>query len=509
MVALPRQYHSRPVVPVGVYPKQTAYLRSLAWCRGFVAGRGAGKSYVGALAILREAKAGDAYMAVSPTFGDVEETTFPMFCEQAQKYERFIGSTKGPSYRVKFRAPKKDGSGFGTANIVFKSGEVPDRLRGPSKIGLWLDEASLMKPEVLKWGAGLLRQRGAMGRLMMTFTPKGRRHWSYEHFYIVNDGSDELRLKLKLAVDKWANSTDPQATAKLSEALRMQAEFEAGSDILKPNRFLVRARSSDNPFLPPEFDELNRDLYSSQLAARELDGEFVEIEGLMFDRLWFFGDGKRIDYAALPGDLALCRYWDKAGTDGGGCATATVLMGHQKSTKLWFVIDAEEQHLSAFKREQWIDDVAKNDAETYGKNAVAGFIEQEPGSGGLESAENTLRRLAPYNYRKDKVQGDGTKTKDGDKRPNGAKISRAEGFAAAAEAGLVRIVRGPWNLTYVDRLCGFPESPQMDLVDATSGAFNSLLYHVLPHRGTGISANVKTNRRTERHGVKLDRGRDE
>ena len=91
---------------------------------------------------------------------------------------------------------------------------------------------------------------------------------------------------------------------------------------------------------------------------------------------------------------------------------------------------------------------------------VAVWVEQEPGSGGKESAEASIRNLAGYIVHSDRVTGD--------------KVSRAQPFAAQCEAGNVRLLRGAWNQAYLEELCAFPLGSYADQVDASAGAFNKL-----------------------------------
>jgi predicted phage terminase large subunit-like protein len=88
------------------------------------------------------------------------------------------------------------------------------------------------------------------------------------------------------------------------------------------------------------------------------------------------------------------------------------------------------------------------------------YIEQEPGSGGKESAENTIRNLAGFRCIAD--------------RPTGDKIKRADVLAVQLNAGNVYILRGSWNADYKRELEYFPFGKYKDQVDASSGAFNML-----------------------------------
>jgi predicted phage terminase large subunit-like protein len=148
------------------------------------------------------------------------------------------------------------------------------------------------------------------------------------------------------------------------------------------------------------------------------------------------------------------RYWDKAGTHGGGAYTAGVLMGRDKEGVYW-VLDVVRGQWSAMERERVIQQTAQLDGTD-----VPVWIEQEPGSGGKESAHNTIRNLAGFNCRAEAVTG--------------SKEARAEPLAAQVEAGNVKLKRGPWNSAFIDEGRSFPVGQYKDQWDAASGAFNKL-----------------------------------
>ena len=87
-------------------------------------------------------------------------------------------------------------------------------------------------------------------------------------------------------------------------------------------------------------------------------------------------------------------------------------------------------------------------------------VEQEPGSGGKESAEATIRNLIGFRCFADRVTGN--------------KVIRAEPFAAQVQGGNVRLVAGNWHYAYLDELESFPNGKFKDQVDASSGAFARL-----------------------------------
>jgi predicted phage terminase large subunit-like protein len=89
------------------------------------------------------------------------------------------------------------------------------------------------------------------------------------------------------------------------------------------------------------------------------------------------------------------------------------------------------------------------------------WVEQEPGSGGKESVEATIRNLAPIPAYADKVTG--------------AKEVRAEPFCAAVQNGSVSLVAGTWVHAFRDECEAWPNSKYMDQVDAAAGAFAKLV----------------------------------
>jgi len=152
--------------------------------------------------------------------------------------------------------------------------------------------------------------------------------------------------------------------------------------------------------------------------------------------------------------LRSVRYWDKAGTQGGGAYTAGVLM-HKLKDGRFCVEDVRRGQWAALNREQKITQTAASDG--YG---VKIWVEQEPGSGGKESAESTVRSLSGYTAHADRVTGD--------------KQTRADPYAAQVQAGNVLLVRGAWNMEFMDEHEVFPSGKYKDQVDAAAGAFMKL-----------------------------------
>jgi predicted phage terminase large subunit-like protein len=194
------------------------------------------------------------------------------------------------------------------------------------------------------------------------------------------------------------------------------------------------------------------DNYYKALGERGFTGQYLQFpspaSGSMFkiDRI-------TTDIPSYKWRLRV-RFWDKAGTAQGGAYTAGVLMGVDINNKFW-VLDVVRGQWDSAARERIIKETTIRD----GYEVVVG-VEQEPGSGGKESAENTAKNLAGYHV---KII-----------RPTGDKTARADPFSTQVNAGNVSIMRGNWNQPFLDELMFFPDSTYKDQVDASSGAFSLL-----------------------------------
>ncbi len=184
--------------------------------------------------------------------------------------------------------------------------------------------------------------------------------------------------------------------------------------------------------------------------ANEYQGAPRLADGDMIKRDWFD------TVAKVPSGAKRVRYIDKAGTQGGGAYTALVLMAEYHGT--YYVEDVVRGQWSAHQREEIIHKTIKRDTQLYGKYVA--YIEQEPGSGGKESAEHTIKKNAGYRIKAD--------------RPTGDKDARLLPFADQAEAGNVLLVSGLWNHAWLEEMTAIPNGTFRDQGDATAGAFNKL-----------------------------------
>ena len=158
--------------------------------------------------------------------------------------------------------------------------------------------------------------------------------------------------------------------------------------------------------------------------------------------------------------LKSVRYWDKAGTEDGGAYTAGALL-HLLKDNHFVIEDVVRGRWNALEREEKIKFWAERDRANLRPGAYEVGVEQEPGSGGKESAESTIRNLRGFKVYADKVTG--------------SKEVRAEPFAAQVQGGNVSLFAGPWHAALLDEMQSFPNGKYRDQVDACSGAFNRLI----------------------------------
>ncbi len=248
--------------------------------------------------------------------------------------------------------------------------------------------------------------------------------------------ADDLtgRILRELTHESWEEIVFP-AIACEDDILGRKA-----GDALWPHRFNVAA-----------LEAIRKTIGSYQFSALYQQRPTAP-DGEMFKRAWF------PIIEAAPIDADYCRAWDKASTADGGDFSVGVLLAKDKEG-FWYVADVVRGQWSSFERNRVIKQTTEIDAAAYGRRYTV-VVEQEPGSGGKESAEFTVKQLAGYTVKIERVTGD--------------KASRAGPFAAQAEAGNVRLVRGAWNRAYLDELVGFPHGVHDDMIDGSSGAFNHL-----------------------------------
>ena len=228
-------------------------------------------------------------------------------------------------------------------------------------------------------------------------------------------------------------------------------------------RFMVE-RNDDRVFLPARIADnphLDRTEYEKSLAELDpvtrqqlLNGDWTaRAAGDKFRREWF----EIVD--AAPADCQFVRRWDMAATEPRPGKdpdyTAGCLLG-LSSTNILYIIDMKRMRGTPGACEALVKQTAELDG-VY----VPVRMEQEPGSSGVKMIDDYQRRvLMGYDFR-------GVPS-------TGKKEVRANPLASQAEAGNVKLVRGPWINAFLDEAEIFPRGAHDDQIDAASGALADL-----------------------------------
>ncbi len=300
-------------------------------------------------------------MCLSPTYPmlrDASYRTFRAIAEQTGQWR------KDSLKRTEFIATVGTWLRGPPAEVLFRSGDDPDRLRGPNLSGVWMDEASLLKREAYEQALARLRESGEAGWLSATFTPKGRYHWTYEVF------------------------------------------GRGGADVA-----LVHARTMDNPFLAAEFIATLEGQYGSMRALQELEGQFIDIEGAEWPGEYF---GPDIWFDDWPKDLNLrviALDPSKGKNAKHGDYSAFVLLGRCNEGKLWIEADLARrptsqivaqgiEHHRVFKADGFAVETNQFQellADDFAEQSVAtGIMLPIFGIDNRVNKEVRIRRLGPY-----------------------------------------------------------------------------------------------------------------
>ena len=200
--------------------------------------------------------------------------------------------------------------------------------------------------------------------------------------------------------------------------------------------------------------------------------------GDMFDKAQF----NIVKYLPYHSNISYVRYWDKGATKDGGSFTCGVLMAKFKygpgaDQSQYYIVDLVRGQWEAGERDLTIYETAVKDWKELGSKVTI-WIEQEPGGGGKDSANATLRRLITkkkdalgnviipgFKAGKDKVQT--------------GKGLRAEPLQTQAKVGNIFVLDRDWTNSYINSLCRLQKanlsSVGTDELDATSGAFRKLM----------------------------------
>lgn len=195
-------------------------------------------------------------------------------------------------------------------------------------------------------------------------------------------------------------------------------------------------------------EKLKRDI-GSYAWAGQYQQRPAPRDGGLFKRAWF----PVVD--AIPASATRkVRAWDIGATRGAGDFTAGVKVSRSAEGVFYVEIVARDQ-VGPAELERMILTTASADGA-----GCTIRLPQDPGAAGKAYTATLVRLLAGYPV---KVVA-----------PTGDKFTRALPAAAQAEAGNVRLVRGPWNEAFLNELCTFPSGTNDDQVDGFADAISEL-----------------------------------
>jgi PBSX family phage terminase large subunit len=205
---------------IKLYSQQYDFFVDESNFTAFIAGIGSGKTYVGSLLALSQAKPNTLGLICSPSYRMLRDSTLRTFMSLAEPYILEFNKT---DMIMKIR---------GGGEILFRSTDDPDKLRGPNLNWGWIDEGGLTHPDTWMIMIGRLRADRKFGKCWTTSTPKGKRNWLYE-----------------------------------------QSELMS----------ITRATTLDNPYVSKEWKNSVLNSYSGKFLQQEIYGDFVSFEGLVYE----------------------------------------------------------------------------------------------------------------------------------------------------------------------------------------------------------------------------------
>lgn len=244
-------------------PSQREFITSDARVSAFVAGIGSGKTRSSVLKALSMPE-GSIGMLISPTYTMLRDTMLRTFNDIAR--DLVVDFNKSDMH-----AKLIDGK-----EILFRSSDNSERLRGANLGWAGLDEAALMSRDTLDIVIGRLRL--SPGKMWFTTTPKGKNHWLFD--YLERD-----------------------------------------------TVHTITAKTFDNPFLPQAYiDELKLQ-YTSQFYRQEVLGEFVDFGGNIFHPPLYYNE--------LPNTFQIGMAFDAAYTAKDTADYSVILAGRFSAGKLY------------------------------------------------------------------------------------------------------------------------------------------------------------------------------
>lgn len=209
---------------LSLFPRQMRFVQDASRYPAAIGGIGSGKTFVGAAKTVSRLGRQEFGLICAPTYKMLRDATQRTLFDMLKSLGIEYVHHKGDNH-VTIPASGHE--------IIFRSLDDPDNLRGPNVAYTWVDEAAYITAEAWRIVKGRTRV-GDRQQAWITGTPKGR-NWIWEEW--VRDADDAHPL--------------------------------------------YRFRTDENPTLDKDFA---RSLgYEGRFAEQELGGEFVSFDGLVYD----------------------------------------------------------------------------------------------------------------------------------------------------------------------------------------------------------------------------------
>ena len=203
---------------IELYKTQFDFVNCRDRFTAMLGGIGSGKTLAGSVKAIKHATPKTLGLVVAPTYRMLQDATIRTF---RQICDELIAVYNKTDHSVVL----KNG-----AEVLFRSADEPDKLRGPNINWAWIDEAGLCQSGTWEIVIGRLRADGLAGPCWLTTTPKGR-NWLFEKH--------------------------KQMT-------------------------VFHAATTENPYLAPEFVQSLLDSYTGEFLKQEVYGDFAQFEGLVY-----------------------------------------------------------------------------------------------------------------------------------------------------------------------------------------------------------------------------------
>lgn len=208
---------------LALFPRQMRFVTDRTRYPAAIGGIGSGKTFVGAAKVLPRLQREELGLVCAPTYPMLRDATQRTLFSMMRDLGIDFTYNKGEKHLVVEQTGHE---------ILFRSLDDPDNLRGPNVAYSWVDEAAYISATAWRVVKGRTRV-GDQQQAWITGTPKGR-NWIWQ---------------------EWVKTPDDYHS-------------------------MYRFRTDENPTLEREYiDSLG---YEGQFAAQELGGEFVSFEGLVY-----------------------------------------------------------------------------------------------------------------------------------------------------------------------------------------------------------------------------------